>query len=52
MHYADQIGIDKIYTAASEFRDRFGSMYWEIPDLLEDLGRRGGKFADLQRASR
>ena len=52
MHYADRIGIDKVCAAVSEFRDRFGSMYWEIPDLLEDLGRRGGRFADLQRAPR
>ena len=47
MHYADEIGVDKVYTTVLEFRDRFGPMYWEIPDLLEDLARRGGKFADL-----
>ncbi len=47
MHYADEIGVDKVYAAVREFRDRFGPMYWEIPDLLEDLARRGGKFGDL-----
>ena len=47
MHYADEIGVDKVYATVREFRDRFGPMYWEIPELLEDLGRRGGKFANL-----
>ena len=47
MHYADEIGVDKVYATVLEFRDRFGPMYWEIPELLEDLARRGGKFADL-----
>ena len=50
MHYADTIGIDKVYARVCEFRDRFGPMYWEIPELLEDLGRCGGKFADLKPA--
>ena len=48
MHYADTIGVDKIYARVCEFRDRFGPMYWEVPELLEDLGRRGGKFADFR----
>ena len=48
MHYADAIGVDKVYAKVCEFRDRFGPMYWEVPELLEDLGRSGGKFADLE----
>lgn len=48
MHYADTIGVDKVYTRVCEFRDRFGPMYWEVPKLLEDLGRSGGKFADYK----
>ena len=48
MHYADHIGVDRVYEKVCEFRDRFGTMYWEVPDLLEDLGRSGGKFADLK----
>lgn len=47
MHYADEIGIDKVCRAVTALRDRFGAMYWEVPDLLQDLARRGGKFADL-----
>ena len=47
MHYADELGIDKVYAGVREFRDRFGPMYWEIPDLLKDLSRSGGKFIDL-----
>jgi len=50
MHYADTIGVDKVYARVREFRDRFGPMYWEVPELLEDLGRHGGKFADLKPA--
>lgn len=48
MHYADQMGVDRVYEKVCEFRDRFGTMYWEVPELLEDVGRRGGKFADLK----
>ena len=50
MHYADTIGVDKVYARVCEFRDRFGPMYWEVPELLENLGRSGGKFADLKPA--
>ena len=50
MHYADRIGVDKVYERVCDFRDRFGTMYWEVPELLEDLGRGGGKFADLKPA--
>lgn len=50
MHYADTIGVDRVYARVCEFRDRFGPMCWEVPELLEDLGRRGGKFADLKPA--
>jgi 3-hydroxyacyl-CoA dehydrogenase len=47
MHYADSIGLERIYATVCEFRDRFGSMYWEPPELLKDLAASGGKFADL-----
>ena len=47
MHYADAVGVDRVYEAVCGFRDRFGPMYWEVPTLLEELGTRGGKFADL-----
>ena len=47
MHYADAIGVNRVYETVSGFRDRFGSMYWEVPKLLEELGTSGGRFADL-----
>ena len=47
MHFADTIGPDRVYETICEYRDRFGSMYWEPPDLLKQLGTSGGKFADL-----
>ena len=47
MHYADEIGVQQVYEAVCELRDRFGSTYWEVPTLLEDLGTTGKKFADL-----
>ena len=50
MHYADHIGVDRVYEKVCEFRDRFGTMYWEVPELLEELGRGGGKFADVRPA--
>lgn len=47
MHYADSIGVKKIYETVCEFRERFGGMYWEVPKLLKELGTQDGKFADL-----
>lgn len=47
MHYADSIGIKHVYETVCEFRERFGAMYWEPPELLKSLADSGGKFADL-----
>ncbi len=47
MHYADTVGVDRVYAAVLGFRERFGPLYWEMPKLLEDLSKAGGKFADL-----
>lgn len=47
MHYADSIGLDKVYARVCEFRDRFGPMYWEPPALLRELAESGRSFADL-----
>ncbi len=46
MHYADSIGLDKVYEKVCDFRDRFGPMYWDPPELLKSLATSGGKFAD------
>jgi 3-hydroxyacyl-CoA dehydrogenase len=45
MHYADAIGLDKVYERVCEFRDRFGAQYWEPPALLEELAKNGDTFA-------
>jgi len=47
MHYADSIGLDQVCEAVSGFRERFGPMYWELPELLRELAESGGKFADI-----
>ncbi len=46
MHYADTIGVDKVYDTVCEFRDRFGARYWEMPKLLKELAGSGGRFGD------
>lgn len=47
MHCADTIGVDRVYATLCEYRERFGPMYWEVPDLLKDLATSGRRFADL-----
>jgi 3-hydroxyacyl-CoA dehydrogenase len=47
MHFADSVGLGKVYESICRFRDRFGPMYWEPPELLKKLGTSGGRFADL-----
>jgi 3-hydroxyacyl-CoA dehydrogenase len=47
MHFADSIGLDRVYRKICEFRDRFGSQYWTPPKLLENLARENGRFGDI-----
>lgn len=47
MHYADTVGVDKVYDKVCRFRDRFGDQYWQPSPLLERLARDQGRFADL-----
>ncbi|MDG2375515.1 MAG: 3-hydroxyacyl-CoA dehydrogenase NAD-binding domain-containing protein [Woeseiaceae bacterium] len=47
MHYADSVGLDKVYEKVCEFEERFGSIYWEPPELLKKLAATNGKFSDL-----
>jgi 3-hydroxyacyl-CoA dehydrogenase len=44
MHYADAIGLDRIYETVCAFRDRFGDRYWAPPELLRTLAASGGRF--------
>jgi len=47
MHYADSIGLDNVYATVCKLEDKFGSMFWEPPKLLEELAESGGKFSDV-----
>lgn len=47
MHYADSIGLDRIYKTVCGYRERFGPMYWDVPALLKDLAKKRRRFADL-----
>jgi 3-hydroxyacyl-CoA dehydrogenase len=47
MHYADAVGLDKVYDRVLEFRERFGPQYWDPPALLGKLAKNGGKFSDF-----
>jgi len=47
MHYADTVGLDKVYETVCRFGERFDSMYWEPPTLLRKLAETGGNFGEL-----
>ena len=47
MHYADTVGLDKVYETICGFEERFGSLYWGPPTLLKELAESGRKFGDL-----
>lgn len=47
MHYADSVGLDKVYEKVCEFEERFGSTYWEPPALMKKLAESGGKFSEI-----
>jgi 3-hydroxyacyl-CoA dehydrogenase len=45
MHYADHIGLNKVYETICDFRDRYGEENWTPAPLLEQLAKDGGTFA-------
>jgi len=47
MHYADSVGLDKVYATVCDFSERFGSMYWEPPALLKELAESGKGFSSI-----
>ena len=47
MHYADSIGLDKVYATVCELQERFGATFWEPPKLLKELAESGRKFSDV-----
>ena len=46
MHYADAIGLGKVYDTICSFRDQHSAEYWEPAPLLETLAKDGGSFAE------
>ncbi|HEX5764314.1 MAG TPA: 3-hydroxyacyl-CoA dehydrogenase NAD-binding domain-containing protein, partial [Woeseiaceae bacterium] len=46
MNFADMAGLSEVYAKVREFRERFGPMYWEPPELLQRLAEEGGRFGD------
>jgi 3-hydroxyacyl-CoA dehydrogenase len=46
MHYADQIGVDKVQAAVEKYRQKYGDANWKYSRLLENIAKAGGKFAD------
>ena len=49
MHYADSVGLSKIYEQICTYQADLGNefAYWEPAPLLEKLARDGGSFADF-----
>lgn len=45
MHYADQIGLDKIYQRICEFSQTHGETNWAPSNLLKELAQSGKTFA-------
>jgi len=46
MHYADQLGLPRVYERICAFREEMGEQ-WRPSDLLKDLAAKGGRFADI-----
>jgi 3-hydroxyacyl-CoA dehydrogenase len=46
MHFADRTGLSEVHAKVLEFRERFGPMYWEPPELLQRLAEERGRFGD------
>lgn len=48
MHFADQIGLDKVHGAIERYRQRYGDRNWKRSALLEKLAQAGKGFAQWQ----
>ena len=51
MHFADTVGLDRVYAKVCGFRDRFGAEFWEPPTLLRELATTNRTFSDYDAAS-
>jgi 3-hydroxyacyl-CoA dehydrogenase len=52
MHYADSVGIENVYKKVCEFREQFGTEFWEPAKLLQELAENGGTFSQRDKAGR
>ena len=52
MHYADSVGLEKVYKRICEFREQFGAEFWEPAKLLQELAENGGTFAQRDKTAR
>ena len=46
MHYADEIGLTKVYGKICKYREQMGEQ-WRPSQLLKDLAKKDGKFSQL-----
>ena len=46
MHYADSIGLKKVYDKICEYRETYGEEYWKPAPLLKQLAESGSTFAE------
>ena len=46
MHYADAVGLDKVYGAISRFSEELDASYWQAAPLLKSLAESGSSFAE------
>ncbi|RLA01074.1 MAG: 3-hydroxyacyl-CoA dehydrogenase, partial [Gammaproteobacteria bacterium] len=44
MHYADTIGLDKVYQTICQYQQQLGGDYWQPSALLKELAENGGSF--------
>ncbi|NVJ68902.1 MAG: enoyl-CoA hydratase/isomerase family protein [Alphaproteobacteria bacterium] len=49
MHYADTLGLDKVYAKIVEFGETMGPRWWQPAPLLKELAEAGKTFADYDR---
>lgn len=45
MHYADSVGLKKIYDTICEYREQYGEVFWQPSALLKQLAEEGKTFA-------
>lgn len=49
MHYADQIGVQEVYSKILKYAETFGSRWWQPAPLLKQLAEADSSFADYDK---